>query len=65
LKSALIFAAIYAIVIFATAGVREHFAGGALYVVAVVSGLVDVDAITLSQPASLDHSAWIRMPPGG
>ena len=48
LKSALIFAAIYAVVIFASAAAREHFGGGALYVVAVVSGLVDVDAITLS-----------------
>jgi uncharacterized membrane protein (DUF4010 family) len=48
LKSALIFAAIYAAVIFATAGVKEHFGGGALYVVAIVSGLVDVDAVTLS-----------------
>ena len=48
LKSALIFAAIYAAIIFATAAVKEHFGGGALYVVAVVSGLVDVDAVTLS-----------------
>jgi uncharacterized membrane protein (DUF4010 family) len=48
LKSALIFAAIYAAVIFATAAVKEHHGGGALYVVAFVSGLVDVDAVTLS-----------------
>ena len=48
LKSALFFASIYGAIIFATAAVKEHFGGGALYVVAVVSGLVDVDAVTLS-----------------
>ncbi len=48
LKSALLFGAIYALIVFATAAVKERFGGQALYVVAVVSGVVDVDAITLS-----------------
>lgn len=48
LKSALIFGAIYALIIFATAGAKDHFGGQALYGIAVVSGFVDVDAITLS-----------------
>ncbi len=48
LKSALFFGAIYALIAFATAAVKERFGGQALYVIAVVSGVVDVDAITLS-----------------
>ncbi|MGH8594276.1 MAG: MgtC/SapB family protein [Gammaproteobacteria bacterium] len=48
LKSALFFGAIYALIVFATAAVKERFGGQALYVIAVVSGVVDVDAITLS-----------------
>ncbi|MGH8628830.1 MAG: MgtC/SapB family protein [Gammaproteobacteria bacterium] len=48
LKSALFFGTIYALIVFATAAVKERFGGQALYVIAVVSGVVDVDAITLS-----------------
>ncbi|MGH8650835.1 MAG: MgtC/SapB family protein [Gammaproteobacteria bacterium] len=48
LKSALLFGAIYALIVFATAAVKERFGGQALYVIAVISGVVDVDAITLS-----------------
>jgi len=48
LKSALVFAAIYAAIIFATAAAKEYFGDQALYAIAVVSGFVDVDAITLS-----------------
>jgi uncharacterized membrane protein (DUF4010 family) len=48
LKSALIFGAIYALVIFAIGVVKEHLGARALYAVAVVSGLTDMDAITLS-----------------
>jgi uncharacterized membrane protein (DUF4010 family) len=35
-------------VLLATAAVKDHFGAGALYGVAVVSGFVDLDAITLS-----------------
>jgi uncharacterized membrane protein (DUF4010 family) len=48
LKSALIFGAIYAVVIFAVAAAQDYFGTGGLYVVAVLSGLTDLDAITLS-----------------
>jgi len=48
LKTALIFAAIYALVLFAIAAVKNHFGETALYGVALISGLTDMDAITLS-----------------
>jgi len=48
LKAALVFGALYAIIIFTVAAVKENFGEDALYVVAVISGLTDVDAITLS-----------------
>ena len=48
LKSALVFGAIYAVVIFAIGAAREHLGSSALYGVAIVSGLTDMDAITLS-----------------
>lgn len=48
LKTAFIFGAIYGAVILATAAAKEHFGSSGLYIVAVISGLTDVDAITLS-----------------
>jgi uncharacterized membrane protein (DUF4010 family) len=48
LKSALVFAALYALVLLAVAWARDHLGARGLYVVSVVSGLTDVDAITLS-----------------
>lgn len=48
LKNALIFGAIYALVIFAVAAAKDYFGSEALYPVAAISGFVDVDAITLS-----------------
>jgi len=48
LKSALVFGALYAAIIFATAALKEYYGDQALYAIAVVSGFVDVDAITLS-----------------
>lgn len=48
LKSAVVFGGLYALVIFVTAVVREHFGDSGLYGVAIVSGLTDMDAITLS-----------------
>jgi uncharacterized membrane protein (DUF4010 family) len=48
LKSALIFAAIYAAIIFAVGGAKERLGSGALYGIAIISGLTDMDAITLS-----------------
>ena len=48
LKSALLFGALYALILFAVAAVKDIFGNSALYGVAVLSGLTDVDAITLS-----------------
>jgi uncharacterized membrane protein (DUF4010 family) len=47
-KSALVFGILYALVTLAVAAVKQHFDASALYVVAVISGLTDMDAITLS-----------------
>jgi uncharacterized membrane protein (DUF4010 family) len=48
LKGALIFGAVYAVILFVTAAAKDLLGGQALYAVAIVSGFVDVDAITLS-----------------
>jgi uncharacterized membrane protein (DUF4010 family) len=48
LKTAFIFAAIYAVVLLAVAVAKEHFGSAGFYAVATVSGLTDMDAITLS-----------------
>ncbi len=48
LKSALIFGALYAIILLAVAATKVHFERSGLFVVAVLSGLTDMDAITLS-----------------
>lgn len=48
LKSALVFGALYAIILLAVAIVKDYFGNSGLYAVAIVSGLTDVDAITLS-----------------
>jgi uncharacterized membrane protein (DUF4010 family) len=48
LKPALIFGALYAVVLLVVAFVKDRFGEAGLYPVAVLSGLTDVDAITLS-----------------
>jgi uncharacterized membrane protein (DUF4010 family) len=48
LKSAVFFAAMYAVVRWALAAAETYVGGQALYVVAALSGLTDMDAITLS-----------------
>ena len=48
LKSALVFGLIYAVVLFVVASVKELYGSRGLYAVAALSGLTDVDAITLS-----------------
>lgn len=47
-KSALIFGLLYGAILLAVAFANEEFGGEALYIVAIISGLTDVDAITLS-----------------
>ncbi|HSW28689.1 MAG TPA: MgtC/SapB family protein [Longimicrobiales bacterium] len=48
LKSAVMFGALYAAVLFAVSFAREYLGSGGLYAVAALSGLTDMDAITLS-----------------
>jgi len=49
LKTALLFAALFAAVLLATAAARQYHLGGhGLYAIAVLAGLTDVDAITLT-----------------
>jgi uncharacterized membrane protein (DUF4010 family) len=47
-KSALIFGLLYGAILLAVAFTKQEFGNEALYVVAIISGLTDVDAITLS-----------------
>ncbi len=64
LKAALVFGALYGVVIFALAAARDGFGDLGVYVVAFLSGLTDVDAITLStanlvEAGSLEpHAGW-------
>jgi uncharacterized membrane protein (DUF4010 family) len=64
LRTAIIFGSLYAVVVFAVAWTNAEFGYRGLYLVALVSGLTDMDAITLStsQLASQDrldpHTAW-------
>jgi uncharacterized membrane protein (DUF4010 family) len=48
LKSALVFAGLYGLVLLASAAAKDHLGDKGLFLVAFVSGLTDVDAITLS-----------------
>lgn len=48
LKTAVVFGLLYGIILLAVAYVNEEFENEALYVIAIISGLTDVDAITLS-----------------
>jgi uncharacterized membrane protein (DUF4010 family) len=48
LRTAFTFAALYVVVLLAVAAVNDRFGTRGLYAVSVVSGLTDVDAITLS-----------------
>jgi uncharacterized membrane protein (DUF4010 family) len=48
LKSALIFGALYAVILFGVAATKHYLGDRGLYAAAVISGLTDMDAITLS-----------------
>lgn len=48
LKAAVIFGALYAVVLLGVAAAKAHFGAGGMYMVAALSGLTDMDAITLS-----------------
>lgn len=53
LKSALVFGVLYALILIAVAVAKDYFGQRGLYIVAVLSGLTDMDAITLSLSQSL------------
>lgn len=48
LKAAIIFAALYALVLLAVAAAKKYAGSEGLYLVSILSGLTDMDAITLS-----------------
>jgi uncharacterized membrane protein (DUF4010 family) len=48
ITAALVFGALYGVILFAVAAAKEHFGEAGLYLVSTISGLTDVDAITLS-----------------
>lgn len=54
LGAAVAFGLLYAVVLFAVAAVKDRFGDGALYAVAALSGVADVDAITLSTARLLE-----------
>jgi len=64
LHSALLFGALYAAVLLAVAWAKDHLGSTGLYAVAVLSGLTDMDAITLSASRLVeagrlaDDQAW-------
>jgi uncharacterized membrane protein (DUF4010 family) len=55
LKSALSFGVLYAVVLVAVAAAKDLFGDRGLYVVAVLSGLTDMDAITLSTAGMVER----------
>ncbi|MFH1921212.1 MAG: MgtC/SapB family protein [Planctomycetota bacterium] len=64
LKSAILFAAMYALVLFALAWAKqpwtkEHMGENAMYGVACLSGLTDMDAITLSTARMSQTDEWV------
>ena len=64
MKPAIVFGALYALVLFVVAFFNEQFGSQAIYVAATISGLTDVDALTLSvaelfnQQRVSDGTAW-------
>lgn len=59
LKPALVFAGIYALVTLGIAAAKDHLGTGGLYLVALISGLTDMDAITLSTARMLDQQQLV------
>lgn len=64
LKTALVFGGLYALILFAVAVSKDYFGESGLYIISIISGLTDVDAITLSLSHSLNsgeldvHLTW-------
>lgn len=56
LTTALIFGGLYAVVLFGVAAAKDQFGNTGLYVVSALSGLTDMDAITLSTARMVEQS---------
>lgn len=54
-KSALIFGGLYGFILLAVAAAKDYFGNSGLYIVSIISGLTDVDAITLSLSNTLNR----------
>jgi uncharacterized membrane protein (DUF4010 family) len=54
LRTAIVFGALYAVILFAVAVTKKKFGDQALFAVAGLSGLTDMDAITLSTAQMVD-----------
>jgi uncharacterized membrane protein (DUF4010 family) len=54
LKTAIVFGGLYAVVIFLVAAANTHLGTRALYLISVISGTTDMDAITLSTARLMD-----------
>ncbi|MGV3661994.1 MAG: MgtC/SapB family protein [Prosthecobacter sp.] len=71
LKSAILFGVLYAGVLVVVAAAREHLGDSGLYLAAAISGLTDMDAITLSTSRLVHnqqletHTAWRMILLGG
>lgn len=71
LKSAVVFGALYAVILVAVAFARRSLGDGGLYLVSAVSGLTDMDAITLSSAQLVERgqleagTAWRMVLLGG
>ena len=63
IKSAVMFGVLYALVLLAVAVAKQHFGSAGLYAVAAISGLTDMDAITLST-ASLVNGGHLEASTG-
>lgn len=61
LRSAILFGLLYAVILLAVAAAKDEFGARGMYAVAVVSGLTDMDAITLSTSQLADQG---RLAPG-
>lgn len=67
LKTALVFGALYAIILIGVAAAKDYFGQGGLLIVSIISGFTDVDAITLSLANTLNRggievdNAWKYM----
>jgi uncharacterized membrane protein (DUF4010 family) len=66
MKSAIFFGLLYAVVLLVVSAAKEYFGNSGLYVASLISGLTDMDAITLSTAqlvnnSSLDPAMGARM----